>query len=133
MSSGIVVFYILYILIKFARNDYKSVKANSLLKKPVKYNVNGKSIQYQGHLSYYWQLLNIPQKIEYIDDQFVDDCYRLSIESDKTIDPATILFVTNTQLLNQVQDKIIDPATVAYKQAARLYLLDRIHYMHSLN
>ena len=110
-SVAFLLFYVLYIFIKIACNDNKSVKANSAEKKPIEYLVNGRTIKPNWYLGYYHQVLNIPKQTPYFNDRVIEDCYWLSLSPDKDI----------------------TPAIVADKKAARQYLLDRIHYMHSLN
>ena len=102
---------ILCIAAKLLTNELKRSR-----KKPIDCRVNGKAIKTNWqhghyHLEYYHQLLKIPKKTLYMSDRVIEDYYRLSLSPDKGI----------------------TPAAVADKQAARQYLLARIHYMHSLN
>ena len=88
---------------------YPEIKVSE--KKPVEYLVNGKRISPNWYLGYNHRVLNIPKQTSYFNDRVIEDCYWLSLAPDNDI----------------------STATVAEKQAARQYLLDRIHYMSSLN
>ncbi len=137
MPNGIFLLcYVLYLFIKFARNDYKSVKAKAEQKKIVPYfltdlqgeqkdrdtliasKARGKQVQYIvndikipcSFERYYFDRLHMPFPIISIDATVINRYYEFRLYGDK-----------------------LDTQTKIDVEAAKIFFFDRIHYMHSLN